>query len=124
MSADFHSSPMKPLGFGWGNFFVVCAFLQSIFMFLKFIQTFLTGNAGFQAIAFLISLLAFGAGFGLMKRSRYGLYLVYVSLLFWLSKGIINLAGDTSSKVSAGIVSIIGSGLYFFYFFKRSDWLE
>ena len=93
-------------------------------MLLKFIQALSTGNVGFQAIAILISLLAFGTGFGLMKRSRYGLYLVYISLLFWLFKGVINLAGGTSSKVSAGVVSIVGSCLYFFYFFKRSSWFE
>ena len=124
MNTDLGFNPSKPLGFGWGNFFIVCAFLQSAFMLLMFIRAFSTGNAGFQMVALLVSLLSFATGFGLMKRSRYGLYLLYISLLFWLSKGIVNLGGGTPEKVSAGVVSIIGSGLYFLYFLKRSDWFE
>jgi len=115
----------KQLGFGWGNFWIAMGFLQGgiafIFGFLLGIKTEYLYNRG---IALLLAFLGVGSAIGLLKRKKFGLYIVYITLALGLIGGIFTLISGAYPELIEGIFMIGIAGLWFRYFQKRKVWFK
>lgn len=121
---------IRKLAFGWGNFWILLGFISGSSSGGVILLT-LTGAFGqpikpvgieYIALLLVISVLAIGSAVGLSIRKRFGLYLVYVTLVLLLLGSVVALSEETVREQLPGIVGLITVPLWFQYFRKRRHW--
>ena len=115
--------PNTELGFGWGNFWIGMSFFQGFLVLIFFV---LLGNETEEipnaAVGLIISTLAIGSAYGIMKRKLYGLYMVYALII--VGYGLGGLSYLTSSydlDKLKGTAAIFIGVLWWIYFNKRKE---
>ena len=121
----------KPVGFGWGKLWIFMGFLQGgiafIFGFIFGITTEYIPN---RPTGLIIGVLGIGSAIGLLKRKKFGLYLVYlilalafiVGLVYLLKPDLLGLV--TEEHVVIGAIYIVIQLLWFRYFWRRRNWFS
>lgn len=110
------------LGFGWGNLLIVISFLQGgLAFFLGFIGGVTTDIIPNRGIGLLLGLFGLSLGIGLLKRKKFGLYLVYVNSIGWIFSGLFMIAQGTDVSIVSGLFVIVLWALWWRYFQRRKE---
>lgn len=113
------------LGFLLGNLFIVLSFLSGGFVFLfGFIGGSTTEDIPNRGVALIESVFAIGTAFGLLKRKKIGLYLVYINFGLLVIVGLSMIMQGTSVGMVCGLFAIGLCILWVRYFQRRKDWFK
>ena len=110
------------LGFGFGNFWIGMGFFQGFLVLIFFV---ILGNETDDipnaAVGLIMSTLAIGSAYGIMKRKLYGLYMVYASIILYGLGGLNYLTSYYDLDKIKGIAAIFVGVLWLIYFNKRKE---
>ena len=112
----------ESLGFGWGNFIMVMAFLQgfsALFLFIADIQNEYVPD---RFLAFMLSAICLSGGLGLYQKRKYGLITIYVVQLINAIFGLMVISEGynyDAYRVLLGVLIVLISIILSLYFKKR-----
>ena len=109
----------ESLGFGWGNFAMVMAFLQGFSALGLFIADIQNEYLPERFLAFLTAAICLSGGLGLYQKRKYGLITIYIVQLINIIGGLIAVYDGDEFLQFGGIITIVISVLWGIYFKKR-----
>ncbi|MBT6871586.1 MAG: hypothetical protein HOA66_09055 [Candidatus Marinimicrobia bacterium] len=117
----------KPLGFGWGNFWIISSYLGGasfigLFLFLDFILEDLENVILFRFLYLLAAALFISAAYSLQYRKSWAINFVYVIVIMNTVVGLVGIVIDeTIIERLKDVVMIIISYCWYVYFAKRKE---
>ena len=112
----------ESLGFGWGNFIMVMAFLQGFSALVLFIADIQNEYVPDRFLAFIISAICLSGGLGLYQKRKYGLITIYVVQLINAIVGLMVISewyNYDAYRVLQGVLMVLISIIWSLYFKKR-----
>jgi len=110
------------LGFGWGNFVMVMAFLQGFSALVLFIADIQNEYLPDRFLAFLAAAICLTSGLGLYQKRRYGLITIYVVQLINAIGGLVVITegyNHDAYRVFQGVLIVSISIILSLYFKDR-----
>jgi hypothetical protein len=123
----------KKLGLGlswrlwdiWGKLWIIAGFwFGGIAFVLGFLGGQFTEYISNRPVALIISVLGIGSALGLLQRKKYGLYLVYATLILNVLGGVMSLIEGSTESVIQGVIILPIACLWFRYFQRRKEWFK